>query len=63
MGFGGGVLYEISPNISIFADVRAYGTFADASSSLFCDETQCKWNISADVIWQSQGNIGAEFRF
>ncbi|WP_076541193.1 outer membrane beta-barrel protein [Shewanella sp. UCD-KL21] len=63
MGFGGGVAYEITPQVALFADVRGYATFVNSNNSFFCGPNECVWNISADIMWQGQGNIGLEVKF
>ena len=63
MAIGGGIAYEIGANVSVFADVRGYATFFNTNSSLFCNESQCLWNIEGDLMWQGQANIGFEVAF
>ncbi|WP_144213293.1 outer membrane beta-barrel protein [Shewanella donghaensis] len=63
MGFGGGVAYEITPQVALFADVRGYATFVNSDNTFFCGPNECLWHISADVMWQGQANVGLEFKF
>lgn len=63
MAIGGGIDYQITPAISLFADVRGYATFVNTDTSLFCNESQCLWNIKADVMWQAQANAGLSIKF
>ncbi|UJF22998.1 outer membrane protein [Shewanella sp. OMA3-2] len=63
MGIGGGIAYEVTQNVSVFADVRGYATFLNSDSGLFCNPASCVWQITGDLMWQSQANIGLEFAF
>ncbi|WP_283104604.1 outer membrane beta-barrel protein [Shewanella olleyana] len=63
MGFGGGAAFEITPQVALFADVRGYATFVNSDNTFFCGPDECIWNISADVMWQGQANVGLEFKF
>lgn len=63
MGLGGGVAYDISPKVSLFADVRGYATFVNSDNTFFCGPSECLWHISADVMWQGQANVGLEVRY
>lgn len=63
MGIGGGVAYEVTQNVSVFADVRGYATFLNSDSGLFCNQANCVWQITGDLMWQSQVNIGFEVAF
>lgn len=63
MGFGGGVAYELTDNVSLFADIRGYATFVNSTGGLFCNETRCVWQIEGDLMWQGQTNIGVAVAF
>lgn len=63
MGFGGGVAYELTDNVSLFADIRGYATFVNSTGGLFCNETRCVWQIEGDLMWQGQTNIGVAVTF
>ncbi|NRB22761.1 outer membrane beta-barrel protein [Shewanella sp.] len=63
MGFGGGLEYEVTPTVSLFADVRGYATFVNTDNALFCHGGQCTWNIHADIMWQGQANAGVKLTF
>lgn len=63
IGFGGGIEYVVAPSVSLFADVRGYGTFMSSDSSLFCSDGFCKWTIDAETMWQGQANAGIKFTF
>ncbi|UCX03843.1 outer membrane beta-barrel protein [Shewanella glacialimarina] len=63
MGIGGGVAYEVTQNVSLFADVRGYATFLNSDGGLFCNQTRCVWQITGDLMWQSQVNLGLEIAF
>lgn len=63
MGIGGGVEYKVTPHLGLFADVRGYATFIDSDSSLFCNEDECLWHITSDVMWQVQANLGIKVSF
>ncbi len=63
MAFGGGAAFEITPQVALFADVRGYATFVNSDNTFFCGPNECVWNISADVMWQGQANVGLEVKF
>lgn len=63
MGIGGGVEYKVTSHLGLFADVRGYATFIDSDSSLFCNEDECLWHITSDVMWQVQANLGIKVSF
>ncbi|MBR9726414.1 outer membrane protein [Shewanella intestini] len=63
MAVGGGIKYHLSKKVALFAEVKAYATLFNSSSTLFCDATNCAWNIKGDVMWQSQANAGLSFSF
>lgn len=63
MGIGGGVEYRMMQHFSVFADLRGYATFIDSDTSLFCNETECLWRVTSDVMWQGQANVGIKFSF
>lgn len=63
MGIGGGVEYRILQHFSVFADLRGYATFIDNNGSLFCNENECLWRVTADVMWQVQANLGLKVSF
>ncbi|WP_434926920.1 outer membrane beta-barrel protein [Shewanella sp. HL-SH8] len=63
MGIGGGVAYEVTQNVSLFADVRGYATFLNSDGGLFCNQAGCIWQIQGDLMWQSQVNLGLEIAF
>jgi opacity protein-like surface antigen len=63
MGLGGGVAYELTDNVSIFADIRGYATFVNSTGGLFCNQASCIWQIEGDLMWQGQTNIGVAVSF
>jgi hypothetical protein len=63
MGIGGGAEYRMTQNFALFADLRGYATFIDSDSSLFCNEDQCLWHVTSDVMWQVQANLGVKLSF
>lgn len=63
MGIGGGVEYSVNPNFALFADIRGYATFIDSDSTLFCDEEECLWHVTSDLLWQAQANLGLKVIF
>lgn len=63
MGFGAGVEYQLNKRFSLFADARGYATFVSSDNALFCDASQCIWNIRADIMWQGQVNAGIKLSF
>ena len=63
MGIGGGVEYKVTSNVGLFADIRGYATFINSDSALFCDENECLWHITSDVMWQAQANLGLKMSF
>ena len=63
MGIGGGVEYKVTSNVDLFADIRGYATFINSDSALFCDENECLWHITSDVMWQAQANLGLKMSF
>ncbi|WP_110455976.1 outer membrane beta-barrel protein [Shewanella algidipiscicola] len=63
MGFGAGIEYQVNPRLSLFTDARAFATFVSSDNALFCDASQCIWQISADIMWQGQVNAGLKLRF
>lgn len=63
MAIGGGIAYQASQSLALFAEVKGYATFINADNALFCDAGGCLWNIQADIMWQGQANIGASFAF
>jgi len=63
LGIGGGVEYRLTPYLGLMADLRGYATFMDSDTALFCNETECLWRVTADVMWQVQANLGLTFRF
>jgi len=63
MGLGGGVAYELTDNVSIFADIRGYATFVNSTGGLFCNQASCIWQIEGDLMWQGQTNIGVAVAF
>lgn len=63
MGIGGGVDYQISNTVGLFADMRGYATFIDSDSSLFCNGSECLWRMTSDVMWQVQANMGLRVSF
>lgn len=62
LGFGAGLEYQFTERFSAFADLRGFATFINSSSSLFCSGG-CIVNISADLMWQGQGNLGVKVKF
>lgn len=63
MGIGGGVEYRMTQNFGLFADLRGYATFIDSDTSLFCNDDQCLWHVTSDVMWQVQANLGVKLSF
>ncbi|QFU21546.1 porin family protein [Shewanella eurypsychrophilus] len=63
MGFGAGLEYELTPAVALFADARGYATFMSSDNALFCNGSQCVWNIHADIMWQGQVNAGIKLSF
>lgn len=63
MGVGGGVEFNVNPNFALFADIRGYATFINSDSTLFCDENECLWHVTSDLMWQAQANLGLKVIF
>lgn len=63
MGIGGGIEYQVTQHFGLFADIRGYATFINSDSSLFCNEDECLWHITSDVMWQAQANLGLKVSF
>ncbi|MGL5392473.1 MAG: outer membrane beta-barrel protein [Shewanella sp.] len=63
MGIGGGVEYRLTRNLGLMADVRGFASFMDNDTALFCNENECLWRVTADVMWQVQANLGLTLRF
>lgn len=63
MAIGGGAEYQLTPDFSLFADLRGYATFIGSSQSLFCNSGNCKWLVDAELMWQGQVNLGAKLTF
>ena len=63
VAIGGGIEYQASSALSLFAEVKGYATFINADNELFCSGQGCIWNIQTDIMWQGQANIGASFKF
>lgn len=63
MGIGGGVEYSLTSNFALFADIRGYATFIDSDNTLFCNENECLWHVTSDLMWQAQANLGLKISF
>ncbi|MBV7314439.1 outer membrane beta-barrel protein [Shewanella sp. NIFS-20-20] len=63
MGIGAGMSYQIADHLSVQAEVRSFATFIDSNQQLFCDVSGCLWQLQADILWQSQANLGVTYRF
>lgn len=63
IGIGGGSEYQITPRLSVFADVRGYVIFISRTQSLFCNNGNCTWFVDAELMWQGQINVGAKLLF
>lgn len=63
MGIGGGVEYNLTSNFALFADIRGYATFINSDNTLFCNENECLWHVTSDLMWQAQANLGLKIGF
>ena len=63
LGLGGGSDYQLTNNLTIFAELRGYANVIQGSQALYCQNGRCNWRINADIIWQGQLNAGIKYTF
>ena len=54
---------ELSDHLSLRLDSRAYATFFNSNSAIFCDLDTCAMYISSDIWFQTEINAGLTYRF
>lgn len=66
MSFGGGVRVPLNRRLAVVGGVRAYVTFVDPSSRIFCVSAggaTCLFQFSGSTYWQFEGQLGLALTF
>ena len=54
---------ELSEQLALKVGARAYGTFFDSDSEIFCDSANCTITVSSEVWLQGEVHAGLVFKF